>query len=376
MLGFIVFYMFKKVMAKRAQYLRDLARHDGTKHGESAIFEEQSAILEEKDDEKIDQDDMKVDVTQYFEYQKYDPENLWEQYKKKPSRFLNVAALCESDSDDTTPRIEIQIYYQTFVHLFRVHILSLTKMLSFQTNDSKNIKLKIMLRRSSKTCFSDVTDIYPFGETIEFSDKFSFAIKFKELQEYIIYISVWNVNIFHHEILLGAAHMDLSNYSDFTNKNIISSDIVPVKKDKNIYGHILVGLCYLPSVERLMCVVMSAKDLRDDVTNLSILNNVINPFVDVFLVNDGKMIKCHSTKILLDDKSPVFNEAIEFYIPNHQIEGSDIHLIAMHKYNRITNTLIGKVMIGSHSDGHYKTHWTETLANPEKVIPFWHPLTR
>ena len=88
------------------------------------------------------------------------------------------------------------------------------------------------------------------------------------------------------------------------------------------------------------------------------------------------MIKCHSTKILLDDKSPVFNEAIEFYIPNHQIEGSDIHLIAMHKYNRITNTLIGKVMIGSHSNGDYKSHWDETLANPEKVIQFWHPLTR
>lgn len=101
-----------------------------------------------------------------------------------------------------------------------------------------------------------------------------------------------------------------------------------------------------------------------------------DPFVDVFLVNSGKMIEHHCTKILLDVQSPIFNEGIEFYIPSHQIEESDLYLIAMHKYNRITNTLIGKVMIGSHSDGLYKAHWDRALQDPEKVIPMWHPITR
>lgn len=93
-------------------------------------------------------------------------------------------------------------------------------------------------------------------------------------------------------------------------------------------------------------------------------------------MNSGKMIEHHCTKILLDVQSPIFNEGIEFYIPSHQIEESDLYLIAMHKYNRITNTLIGKVMIGSHSDGLYKAHWDRALQDPEKVIPMWHPITR
>jgi len=101
-----------------------------------------------------------------------------------------------------------------------------------------------------------------------------------------------------------------------------------------------------------------------------------DPFVDVFLINEGKTIKRHATRVLLDEKYPVFNEAIEFYIPEHQVMDTDIYMIAMHKYNRITNTLIGKVMIGSHADDLYKLHWANTLSNPEKVIPMWHPLTR
>lgn len=77
-----------------------------------------------------------------------------------------------------------------------------------------------------------------------------------------------------------------------------------------------------------------------------------------------------------DDKYPVFNEAIEFYIPEHQVTDTDIYMIAMHKYNRVSNTLIGKVMIGSHADDSYKLHWANALASPEQVIPMWHPLTR
>ena len=98
--------------------------------------------------------------------------------------------------------------------------------------------------------------------------------------------------------------------------------------------------------------------------------------MDVFLINDGKIIKRYSTQIILDNKNPVFNEAFEFYIPSHQVSKSDIYLISMHKYNRITNTLIGKVMIGTHSDGEQKTHWDEVLSKPETLIPKWYPLTR
>ena len=236
--GFILFYIFKRVSKKRAQYLKDLAKGDNAKHGESAIFEEQSAILEEKEEEKIDRDDMKIDLTQYFEYRKYDPQKLWENYLQQNQNSKPQKLKTDSIREESSAKIEIQIYYQTFVHLLRIHVLNLTNMVCFKTNDSKSLKLKVMLRKQSKECFSEITDTYPFGsdqndddgDLIEFTDKFSFPMKLNEVQEYFIYVSVWSVNVFYHEFLLGAAHVDLSCYSEYTEKTNIFADIVPVKK--------------------------------------------------------------------------------------------------------------------------------------------------
>ena len=266
---FILFYIFKKVSTKRMQYLKELARVGDAKHGESAIFEEQSAILDEKEDEdeeKIGEKDMKIDLTQYFEYRKYEPQKLWDTYidnlQEKTANQQKIYDRLRANStssgvageirnESCEPRVEIQIYYQTFVHLFRVNVVSLTNMNCFRTNDSKNLKLKIMVRKQAKDCFSEVTDTYPFGgddddnddgdgddevdsngkrSSIEFTDKFYFPMKIKEIHEYFVYISVWSVNVFYHEFLLGAAHVDLSNYGEYTEKKNIFADIVPVKK--------------------------------------------------------------------------------------------------------------------------------------------------
>ena len=240
--GFILFYLFKKVSEKRAIYLKELAKSANAKHGESAIFEEQSAILEEKDEEQIDEEDMKIDLTQYFEYKKYDPQKLWESYQQEQTQNSPLKTSSNNTEEVPSANIEIQMYYQTFVHLLRIHVLSLTNMACFRTNDCKSIKLKIMLRKQSKEYYTEVTDIYPFGKnendednsdegcTIEFTDKFSFPMKMNEIQDFFIYVSVWSVNVFYHEFLLGAAHIDLSGYSGYTEKQNIFADIVPVKK--------------------------------------------------------------------------------------------------------------------------------------------------
>lgn len=68
-------------------------------------------------------------------------------------------------------------------------------------------------------------------------------------------------------------------------------------QDKNIYGHLLLGLCYLPNLERLVCVVMCGKDLKDDVTNLSILDNVISKLYFQYDYMSGSR---DSTKLLND----------------------------------------------------------------------------
>ncbi|NXP22089.1 SYT12 protein, partial [Scytalopus superciliaris] len=75
-------------------------------------------------------------------------------------------------------------------------------------------------------------------------------------------------------------------------------------------GEILLSLSYLPTAERLTVVVVKAKNLvwtHGKVT--------ADPFVKVYLLQDGRKISKKKTAVKRGDTNPVFNEAMIFSVP-------------------------------------------------------------
>lgn len=222
----IIFYILKKVMEKRELYRLEKARESQDLHGESAIMEEQEILqIKEENDERNS-----IDFTKYFVFQEFLPELLWHEYcRNKPDSQI-VAETVEDIDNACKAKIEFLIYYQTFVKLFRLHMISATDLQCFQSSDSKSIKLKIMLRKSEDEQLLEVTKIYDLDcEDVYFDDIFSFCLNQEEVKDYALYISLWSVNVFYNEILLGAVSIDLRVYTPPI-KNHIVENVLPVKK--------------------------------------------------------------------------------------------------------------------------------------------------
>ncbi|XP_004211678.1 synaptotagmin-2 [Hydra vulgaris] len=368
----LLFWIFKKIMSKREEYLKQEEAAKQKRHANLAIMEEQEKI-KTNDEKPSNKTDMQNDTIQYTQYQEFLPDNLWKKFSlTSESREIQKYDL----SFESNPaQVEVLIYYQSFVKLFRIVILTVKNLEKFITNDSNKIRVKVILRRSNETKYSESSQLYPIAETVPIKENFSVQMDTLDFYGCVLYITVWSIDVFYRELLLGAISIDLNSYNHNLKKNFYG-DVLPVKKDTKVYGHLLVSLCHIPSTERLTCVVISGKNFTGDANSASILNKAINPYLDISLLNDGKLIKNHTTSVSKETRDPVFNEMIEFYVPQSQVTLSDILIMVFYKDDKNFNETIGKILIGSHAQEDGYKHWNKTLENPEQSFARWHAIKK
>lgn len=46
-----------------------------------------------------------------------------------------------------------------------------------------------------------------------------------------------------------------------------------------MYGYLLISLCHVPASERLICVILSGREIKEELDTLSILNKAISKYV-------------------------------------------------------------------------------------------------
>ncbi|NXD70991.1 SYT12 protein, partial [Eolophus roseicapillus] len=136
-------------------------------------------------------------------------------------------------------------------------------------------------------------------------------------------------------------------------------------------GEILLSLSYLPTAERLTVVVVKAKNLVW--TNGKV---TADPFVKVYLLQDGRKISKKKTAVKRDDTNPVFNEAMIFSVPAIVLQELSLRVTVAEcgEDGRADNT--GHVLIGPAASGMGTTHWNQMLATLRRPVSMWHPLRR
>ncbi|XP_014796080.1 PREDICTED: synaptotagmin-12-like [Calidris pugnax] len=144
-----------------------------------------------------------------------------------------------------------------------------------------------------------------------------------------------------------------------------------MNKAVDTVGEILLSLSYLPTAERLTVVVVKAKNLVW--TNGKV---TADPFVKVYLLQDGRKISKKKTAVKRDDTNPVFNEAMIFSVPAIVLQELSLRVTVAEsgEDGRADNT--GHVLIGPAASGMGITHWNQMLATLRKPVSMWHPLRR
>ncbi len=140
-----------------------------------------------------------------------------------------------------------------------------------------------------------------------------------------------------------------------------------------------------------------------------------DPFVKVYLLQDGRKISKKKTSIKRDDTNPIYNEAMIFSVPAIvlQVTTLSIHpsvcgyiYLVFHvcvlsvclssvfvRFVGVFQDLslrvtvaestedgrgenVGHVIIGPEAGGMGITHWNQMLATLRKPVSMWHPLRR
>ncbi|XP_074132227.1 synaptotagmin-13 [Sminthopsis crassicaudata] len=136
-------------------------------------------------------------------------------------------------------------------------------------------------------------------------------------------------------------------------------------------GEVLLSISYLPAANRLLVVLIKAKNLHSNQSK-EVLGKDVS--VKVTLKHQALKLKKKQTKRAKHKLNPVWNEMIMFEVPDDLLRASSVELEMLGQDEAGQSHVLGRCSLGLHSSGTQRSHWEEMLKNPRRQIAMWHQL--
>ncbi|CAG9798888.1 unnamed protein product [Chironomus riparius] len=207
-----------------------------------------------------------------------------------------------------------------------------------------------------------------------FDEDFVFEVRPATIGRRTLEILIYDFDAYSRHVCIGGLKIALAHV-DLSDKVELWKSLGPCsEQDAKIeLGDIMVSLSYLPSAERLTCVVIKARNLRvfDDTRNSS-----ADPYVKVSIIYNGKRLKKKKTTVLRNTINPVFNEALTFDISRDMLKHSIIEFLVMHDNLLGANELLGRAVIGnSHEVRIEEKQFFDEIFRTKSATAQWIPLS-
>ncbi|CAE1275157.1 SYT12 [Acanthosepion pharaonis] len=117
------------------------------------------------------------------------------------------------------------------------------------------------------------------------------------------------------------------------------------------YGDIMFSLSYLPTAERLTIVVVKARNLKwaDN-------KDSGDPFVKVYLLQNGKKVNKKRTTVKRRERNPIFNEAMIFSVPASALSTVQLRITVAELMDNNRTPSLGHVIVGNNTSVLSLTH--------------------
>ncbi|XP_042883736.1 synaptotagmin-12-like [Penaeus japonicus] len=203
-----------------------------------------------------------------------------------------------------------------------------------------------------------------------YRERFLFALEEEELPHRSLAFYMYASDKFTNT-LIGEAHLKLTDV-DLTGPFSATVPLTDMGQRGVGYGEIMFSLSYLPTAERLTVVVVKARSLQwtDE-------KEAADPFVKVYVLQNGKKVMKKKTSVKKDTRSPVFNEAMIFSVPAPALHNIQLRVtVAEHSADGGQARAVGHVIVGTQATGKALSHWNQMMSALRKPIGMWHPLRR
>uniref|UniRef100_A0ACB8G488 Synaptotagmin-13 n=2 Tax=Sphaerodactylus townsendi TaxID=933632 RepID=A0ACB8G488_9SAUR len=198
-----------------------------------------------------------------------------------------------------------------------------------------------------------------------------FPLKKEELSEGVLTLTLRNCDKFSRHSIVGEIKPSLANMGESYGTVQWEKLKTPDKEPDTGYGEVLLSISYLPAANRLLVVLIKAKNLHSKQLKQLLGKDI---FVKVILKHQSLKLKKKQTKRAKHKINPVWNEMIMFEVPQDLLCASSVELEMLSQDGDGQNHLLGKCNLGLHATGTEKNHWEEMLRNPRRQIAMWHQL--
>ncbi|CAJ0966229.1 unnamed protein product [Ranitomeya imitator] len=149
-------------------------------------------------------------------------------------------------------------------------------------------------------------------------------------------------------------------------------DLRAPEKNADSSGEVLLSMSYLPAANRLIVVLIKARNIHSDQSNNLVGKDL---FVKVTLWHQTQRLKRKQSKRAKHKINPVWNEMIMFEVPPELLGEVSVEVgMLSQEPSGGPSQALGSCYLGSDRTGSGKSHWREMISNPRRQIAIWHRL--
>ncbi|GBM17122.1 Synaptotagmin-1 [Araneus ventricosus] len=218
-----------------------------------------------------------------------------------------------------------------------------------------------------------------------FNESFFFPLENNSLKKCVLKIEFWDQDRLVNDTILGETNFLLKDVATFLSQEPSKELDISLKlEDSKINnGQLLLGLCYLPTAERMTVAVLKANNLK----KVNEVHDGVDFYVQAMAIYGGKIFEKRKTSRRSSSQFPVFNEMLMFDVPFSKLDHVVLLLAVFSTVPQTSSnsqevqlkvpskdTCIGKVVIGSTSRKHSLNHWNAMRNSPRRQVIQWHEL--
>ncbi|XP_051858509.1 synaptotagmin-5 isoform X1 [Drosophila albomicans] len=267
--------------------------------------------------------------------------------------------------------LHVTLSYDPAAGLLNVRLLEAQNLQPRQFSGTADPYAKIRLLPDKKNFWQ--TRIHKKTLSPVFDEHFVFEVTAGVIDKRTLEILLYDFDAYSRHVCIGGtklhlAHLDLSEQLKLWTP-LTSASAQDMKVD---LGDIMVSLAYLPSAERLMVVLIKARNLRivDDARNSS------DPYVKVSLLGPGgKKLKKRKTGVQRNTVNPVYNEALAFDVGKETLKNCLLEFTVVHDSLLGSSEILGRALIGNSPDVlHEEKIFFEEMFRAKNATAQWVPL--
>ncbi|XP_053837023.1 synaptotagmin-13 isoform X1 [Vidua macroura] len=198
-----------------------------------------------------------------------------------------------------------------------------------------------------------------------------FPLTEEEMPGGTLTLTLRNCDKFSRHSIVGELKLNLAEMEESFGKAQWERLKSPEKEPSTGHGEVLLSISYLPAANRLLVVIIKAKNLHSKQLK-DLLGSDVS--VKVTLRHQSLKLKKKQTKRAKHKINPVWNEMIMFEVPHELLRASSVELEMLSQDGAGQSHILGKCSLGLHVTGTERNHWEEMLRNPRKQIAMWHQL--